>query len=165
MSIKKISEVDYYIRMMVMVLATLSPLIFLVTQGYKPSLSSYWKTDIQPMFIIINATTSYYLYGITRWKPAAILLLLLTSFSVQDYATAHNILAVLFFLACLYPLHQNNHYNRLYFYLYLGTLPLMLVNLLLAESIAIIILCLYHGKILSRLYKIQKKFDEKKQAL
>jgi hypothetical protein len=157
MSIQKISEIEYYIRMAVMILAASSPIIFLATQGYKPSLSSYWRTDAQPIFIIINATTSYYLYGIRRWKPAAILLLFLTAFSVQDYMITHNVLAVLFFVACLYPLHQNNHYRRVYFYLYLLSLPLMAINLLLAESISIIILCLYHAKILTRIYKIQNR--------
>lgn len=154
MKIQKITEIEYYIRMGVMILAALSPIIFLLTQGYKPSLSSYWRTGAQPLFIVINAMTSYYLYGITRWKPAAMLLLFLTAFSVQDYMIAHNILAILFFIACLYPLHQNNHYNRLYFYLYLSSLPLMAFNLLLSEFIAIFILCLYHAKILTRIYKI-----------
>lgn len=156
MSLQKISEVEYYVRMLVMILAAASPLIFLATQGYEPSLSSYWRTGAQPMFIIINATTSYYLYGITRWKPAAIMLLLLTAFSVQDYMVLHNILAIIFFISCLYPLHQNNHFKRLYFYLYLSVLPLMALNLLLAEALAIIILCLYHAKILTRIYKLQK---------
>jgi hypothetical protein len=124
--------------------------------GYKPSLSTYWETPMQPLFIIINASTSYHMFAISnwRWRPSAVMLLTLTAFSVTDYGTTHNVLAVLFFVVSLLPLYLSKRYKYC-FWLYLGTLPVMIYDMLLGEILAIFILCLFHGLILLKIKKLK----------
>lgn len=153
---KKIGGFEFYSRLLVIVLAAITPIILLITQGHFLSLSQYWETDMQPLFIIANATTSYYLYGIKNWRLSALFLLLLTSFSVTLYPNAHNILAVLFFIVSLFPLYVS-HYFKFCFWAYLISMPIMIFDMMLGESIAIFFLCLHHLLILFRIHKIESK--------
>lgn len=140
--------------MLVIVFAFSSPYICLFYHGYLPSLSSYWKSDLQPLFIIANAATSYYLFSIKRWWPSAICLLILTAFSVELFPKIHNITAVVFFLMNLYPLLKASHYKWIV-YLYLTSVIVLPFSMLFSEIIAINSLCLYHGLLLNKLYKLQ----------
>jgi len=151
------STLDFYIKMLVIIIAALMPIIFLASVGYEISLSAYWATSMQPLFIIINASTSYHLFAIKNWKwrPSAILLLALTSFSVTDYENVHNILAVLFFVVSLIPLYITNHY-KYFFWIYLAILPIMIYDMLLGESLSILTLCVYHGLMLIKIRKLIK---------
>lgn len=142
--------------MFVIILAALTPLILFWTQGYLPSISSYWETPMQPLFIITNASTSYHLYGIKNWRLSAFLLLFLTAFSVTDFALIHNIVAVFFFITCLYPLYLSRHY-RFVFWIYLASLPLMIPSLFIGESIAVVALCLYHGLVIFKIKRLSKR--------
>jgi len=54
---QKLTKLDYQIRLSVLLLAFISPLIYLMISGYQPSLSSYWNTICQPMFIVVNTST------------------------------------------------------------------------------------------------------------
>jgi len=146
----KIEAFDFFIKIFVVVLAALLPFILYSTQGYYPSISSYWETPMQPLFIITNASTSYHMYGIKNWRLPAFLLLFLTAFSVTDFALIHNIVAALFFIVCLYPLYVSRHL-RFIFWAYLASLPFMLYSMLLGESLAVLSLCLYHLIILVKI--------------
>ena len=156
MRYKGITNVDYLLRVFVITFAAIIPLLFYFIEGFKPSISSYWETPLQPIFIIGNATTSYFLYSLKNWKISASMLLLLTAFSITSYPMLHNIFAVCFFLSCLRPLYLNNHYKKVFFYIYLSSLPLLLINLFTFETVIILILCVYHVDILNRLYLIKK---------
>lgn len=146
---------DYYIKLFVIALAAVAPIIMILVSGYQPSLSTFWKTDMQPLFIITNASTSYHLFAVRnwRWRPSAILLLALTAFSVADYAMAHNILAVLFFVVSAVPLFMTHHFKYMK-WVYLAALPLMIHDMLLGEIFAIIALCVYHALILFKIKKL-----------
>jgi len=148
----KINSKEYFIRMLVVILAAVSPLVLLITHGYLPSLSSYWRTEWQPLFIITNAVTSYYLYSIKNWKISALTLLLLTAFSVELFPITHNILAGVFFIVNIYPFWATKHYRYLLWF-YLSSLVALTFSMFIAEIIAIETMCIYHGLMLRRIYK------------
>lgn len=154
----KSTNVEFYIKMFVVILAAIMPIFFFFSVGYKFSISSYWESSMQPLFILINASTSYHLFSDRnwRWRPPAIMLLSLTAFSVTDYAIVHNVLATLFFISCLIPLRTTHHY-RYFFWIYLSTLPFMIFDMLLGESLAVFILCIYHGLMLLKIYRLKNR--------
>jgi hypothetical protein len=97
-----IQKNDILIRGFVLLLAILQPIIIVLCYGFDVfSISSIWLTGLQPLFIITNACTSYFLFDIKGWWIPAILLLLLTAFSIEFNSIIHNILAVSFFLSCV----------------------------------------------------------------
>ena len=98
---------DFILRILVIVSALISPFFYINIVGKLPSISSYWETQMQPLFIIINASTSYFLFSIKRWRISAILLLFLTAFSVESFVSLHNIFSIAFFLFNLYPIYLN----------------------------------------------------------
>lgn len=153
--LRKIKDLDFYVRMFVIVLSAIMPLILLLSQGHLFSISKYWNTPMQPLFIMVNAMTSFYLFSIKNWKLPAVFLLLLTAFSVEYHHLAHNILAIIFFVVSLIPLKLTNHYKA-FFWIYLGTLPVMLFDMFLGESLAVFTLCFYHGIILWKVHKLTK---------
>jgi hypothetical protein len=79
---------------------------------------------------------------------------LVTAFSVKLYPNTHNILAVLFFISCIYPLFKSKRL-KFYGYLYLIS-PIIgiLFGLLYLEIYNIIILCAYHLHLLIRMLHI-----------
>jgi len=152
-----ISKTEYYLRLAVILLALITPIFFLVSEGYLPSISSYWRTPVQPLFIITNAATSYYFFGShNTWKIPATFLLLLTAFSVDSYPMVHNIFAILFFISCLIPLYKTHHYQE-FFWIYMSSVVFMPLSMTLGESLAIAVLCVYHALMLNKIYKLQKK--------
>ena len=150
---KRLTGFEFHIRLFVIILAAITPLILFVTQGHLFSISEYWETSMQPLFIITNAATSYYLYGIKRWRLSALFLLLLTAFSVSLYPNTHNVLAVLFFVVSLFPLYLTKHF-RLCFWAYLFSLTVMMFDMMIGESIAVFFLCLHHLLILLKISRV-----------
>ena len=91
-----------YIKIGVVILSILSPFLYMViAQELLPSLSSYWRTPAQPLFVITNASVSYFLFNVKGWRASSVLLLLLTAFSIDHFPITHNVLAVFFFLLLL----------------------------------------------------------------
>jgi hypothetical protein len=127
-------------------LTLLTPILLIVTEGFQDSLSDYWMTQSQPLFIFTNAVTAYYLFATPKWKIASVFLLLLTSFSVEDYRMVHNVFAILFFIACLFAILSDKRY-RFYAIPLLGSLFWVggIEELLVAEIIAVYTLCSYHA--------------------
>jgi hypothetical protein len=151
----QLSKHEYYLRFLVILFAALSPLICLFSYGYMPSLSQYWDTPMQPLFIIANAATSYYLIGLKNWRLSSILLILLTAFSVEYYNDLHNILAVLFFIATIFPLVKINNF-KFCLKIYLSSILLVPFSMFFAEFVAIFAMCIYHILSLNKLRKIQE---------
>lgn len=149
----KITDKDYIIRMSVILLAALTPYICILGYGYLASLSLYWQTDIQPLFIIANVTTSYYLYSISKWKLSALMLLLLTAFSIDLYPLIHNILAGGFFILTIIPLLKSKHF-RWTLWLYVSAIFFFFWSMLFAEIVAITALCTYHALVLRRIHRL-----------
>lgn len=151
-----ITKFDYLLRVCVVLFAAFSPFFCLLFSGYEKSLSQYWVTEMQPVFIIANSLTAYYLIGIPKWKLSACLLLLVTAFSIEYYPEIHNIVAIMFFIVCIYPLHIANNY-KFCKWIYLLAIPIVPFSLLFAEIIAIIAICMFHLLTLNKLYNIQKE--------
>lgn len=151
---------DFMSRILVVFLAVLAPLICIGVYGELDSVSAYWRTDLQPLFIITNAATSFYFYSNKNkmWRFSALMLLLLTAFSVELYGTFHNIIAVLFFISNLYPLYKSNHFKWV-LWIYLSSLVIFAFSMLYAEIVAIDALCIFHVLKLIRLQMLQKEND------
>lgn len=148
---------DILIRLFVILLAILQPIIILLFLGDVPSISSVWLSYLQPLFIITNATTSYFLFSIKNWRVPSLFLLLLTAFSVDFSLLFHNVFAALFFIVCLYSLYG---IRRLRWYLIpyiLSGVVLLLFGIFWAEVWAIVVICLYHLHSMYISYCINKK--------
>jgi hypothetical protein len=145
---------EYYIRIAVIIFAAITPFLCILSHGYLPSLSSYWKTDLQPLFIIANAATSYYLYSVKIWRPSALLLLLLTAFSVELFPLTHNFLAVIFFFMNIYPLYKRRFFKWT-IWIYFSSLLVLPFSMIFAEIIAINAICLHHLLLLNKVYIIK----------
>jgi len=146
---------EFAIRSVAIGLAALSPLICVAVEGPMISYSAYWDTPLQPLFILTNAITSYYLFDAERWKAPAFLLLMLTAFSTSQFSTVHDILAVAFFIACLESLWNTNHF-RWVLIPYAISFPILSANMLIAEMLAISTITLYHGLMLHKRYQLSK---------
>jgi hypothetical protein len=56
---------DVLIRLLVIFLAMVQPIVILLVCGEIISFSASWQTELQPLYIITNAATSYFLYSVT----------------------------------------------------------------------------------------------------
>ncbi len=146
------------IRFIVIMLALLQPFIIMYYYGFSlPSISSAWLTNLQPLFIITNACTSYFLFGVNGWRIPGILLLLLTAFSIEHYMVIHNIIASLFFLSCIRGLY-GIHRLRWYLFPYIFSLVLWLFfGMFIGEVFGVLIVCAYHINLLWVSYLLGSK--------
>ena len=144
----------YVWRIITIILATTYPYFCILIAGYKPSLSQYWDTTLQPVFILSNILTVYYFIQVENWRVPAIFLFLLTIFSINFYGTLHNIFAVCFFITAMIPLYKTKRYAYT-FYIYLLGGFLMTFSLLIGEIIAINTIGLYHFLLISKLKRIK----------
>jgi len=101
-----ISKFEIGKRLFTTIIALLQPFIIYFVCGDLISISQSWNTPLQPLFIFTNALVSYFFFDIHNWRIPAILLLLLTVFSVKDYFMLHNILAISFFIYNYYLLYD-----------------------------------------------------------
>lgn len=152
-----IQKNDILIRGFVLLLAILQPIIIVLCYGFNVfSISSIWSTDLQPLFIITNACTSYFLFDVKGWRIPAMLLLLLTAFSIEFNSTIHNILAVSFFISCVKPLDS---INRLSWYLFPYVISLFIglfFGMFWGEVFAAYVICAYHINTMYISYKLNK---------
>ena len=100
------NDFDFLRRFFVIIIAVLQPFIINFYLGDMPSISSVWGTPLQPLFIIVNAMVSYLFFEMPKWRIPAFLLLFLTAFSVTEYPIFHTVLAVLFFIGCVYGINS-----------------------------------------------------------
>jgi hypothetical protein len=145
------------VRLLVIILAIAQPLIIFFTLGDVSSISSVWLSYLQPLFIITNAVTSYFLFSTKNWFLPSLFLLLLTAFSVDFSLVLHNIFAVLFFIVSLYSLYG---IRRLRWYIIpyiLSGVILLSFGVFWAEVWAILVICLYHLHSMYISYYINKK--------
>lgn len=151
---------QYILKIIVILISLLYPFVLLSVEGELLSLSQYWNTSLQPVFILGNVITAYFFFGIDNWRFSSFLLVLVTAFSVKLYPMIHNVVAIMFFLSCLYPLFKSKRF-KFYAYLYLlSSLVGLLWGLLYLEIYSIIILCSYHLQsiihVMSVMYKNHK---------
>jgi hypothetical protein len=151
-----ITTKDFILRLSVVIIAAISPFIYILSVGELPSISSYWESSMQPMFIFVNASTSYFLFSLNKWKISAIFLLLLTAFSFEMYFVAHHVFAIAFFLFNLYPIILNKK-TRWLIFPYLASGIFIFYSILYAEIFAIVVLCYLHLNNLIRYWKLSKE--------
>jgi hypothetical protein len=160
-----IKKYDLYIKIFVIILSIIQPFILLSICGELWSISSYWRTPLQPMFIIINAATSYFFFSTDKWLVPSILLLLLTAFSIELYPTTHNVFAGLFFLSCNYPLLNLKRF-QFFGILYLMSIFILLsIGMLWFEIYCVLILGSYHLTILLYKHHLDKLREKSNQML
>jgi hypothetical protein len=150
-------NLDYIVKLLVIFISAVYPFILLSLGGEMKSLSQYWNTFLQPVFIVANVITGYFFFSTENWRVPSFLLVLLTAFSVKLYPITHDIIATGFFLSCLYPLFKSKRF-RFFSYLYLiSPIVGLFYGLLWLEIWGILILCAYHftsiANILWILYK------------
>jgi len=139
-----ISKFEIGKRLFTTIIALLQPFIIYFVCGDLISISQSWNTPLQPLFIFTNALVSYFFFDIHNWRIPAILLLLLTVFSVKDYFMLHNILAISFFIFSAIPLWSIKKF-RIYLPIYLLSLIFLFFDgFYWMETWAIITLCFYH---------------------
>ena len=137
----------FFVRLSAILIAAFTPFILITCFEQQESLSQYWATSGQPLFIITNVITAYFFFTIKEWRIPSYLLVSLTAFSVESFVITHNILAILFFAAGAYSLYQIKRL-KWYFVAYVLCLPLLSYGLLHAEIGGILVLCAYHAHIL-----------------
>jgi len=156
-----IQKYDFNIKLIVIILSMIQPFILLSICGELWSLSSYWNTSLQPFFIIINASTSYFLFSTEKWIIPSVFLLLLTAFSIDLFPNLHNIFACIFFISCFPPLMTLKRFKFFgYFYL-ISIFVLLHLGMLWFEIYCVLVLGMYHLIII--LYK--RNLDMKRERL
>jgi hypothetical protein len=146
-------ELEFYKRLFVVIIGFLQPIIILIVLGNIHSISSVWGTCLEPLFIFVNALTSYYFFANHKWQISSFLLLMLTSFSVVGFNYFHNILAISFFVSCLYPLYGIKRL-RFYIWFYICSIPIgFSYGLFWAEVVGVYVICFYHVHLLYYLKK------------
>ena len=151
---------EFYVKLVAIFLSIVSPFIMIFNRGILDSLSQYWGTPFQPLFIVSNIICSYFLFSLKKWKIPSFFLLLLTGFNWYEFQIAHNIFAAGFYFSCLYSLFLNKRF-LIFKFLYITSILLYPYSILLGEIVSITILCSFHLKILLYKEKLEKKKREK----
>ncbi len=151
---ERMEKSDYAYRLVVVIMGLLQPIIILLVLGEIGSISSSWNTPLQPLFIIVNAMTSYFFFDAHRWRLSSLLLLLLTAFSVVSFPITHNIIATLFFISCIRPIYMLKKF-RVYLIFYLIGVPIgICFGLFWGEFWGAWVLCIYHIHVVTYMYKL-----------
>jgi hypothetical protein len=145
-----------YIRFAAILLAVLQPFLLIIFEGELKSISSYWETSFQPLFIFVNAATSYFLFATEKWRLPSFFLLSLTAFSVELYPQVHNLLAVSFFISAAISLKRCKRFG-FYFYPYLISPLFLFHSILLTEIYCVLILCGYHTHMLIYTHSLKNR--------
>jgi hypothetical protein len=150
-------RLDFLMRLLVVITALASPFLCIAIEGELPSYSQYWTTDIRPLFIFTNASTSYFLFSVDRWKIPAICLLLLTAFSYDQYFWIHNTTAICFFVLCAISISFSRKFQY-YILPYLFSIVILLkFGILWGEISAILVICAFHFHRLIEYKNIESK--------
>lgn len=145
---------DLILKFSLVLLGLIYPLIMVLWIGQLPSISKYFETPAQALFLLVNAGTSFYFTNTKGWVLPGILLLFLSCFSLEYYVLLHNICAILFFTISVITVAKSKRYSYLFIPMILSGFGLF-HSIFLAEYLLIIFLCLYHGLILYDIFKIK----------
>lgn len=149
---------NIWVKLFVLSLALLQPLIIILCYGVAVhSISSMWLTPLQPLFIITNACTSYFLFDVNGWKLPSLFLLLLTAFSVEFSLLFHNLFAIMFFLSCIQSLNTIRRLRGYIFAYVFSIFILLAFGIFFAEVWAIVVICIYHLHSMYLYYNLHKK--------
>ena len=149
-------RIDLFLKILSVVLSVFTPFLLIAFFGVEKSISQYWTTNGQPLFIIMNAMTSYFLFSTNRWTIPAAFLLLLTAFSVELAPMAHNVFAMGFFISSTYPIWKSRRF-RWYLIPYVLTGTYAIFNLLYGEIGAVLTICAYHIHTMYYFYTLKRR--------
>jgi len=149
---------EFLVRIWVIGFVAITPIILIIGNGPMTSLSQYWNTPYQALFILANAITSYFFFSTPKWRNPSFFLMLTTAFSLEYHPDVHNILATTFFILCLFALYKSNRFQY-YFYLFLISMFIMPLNLLYGEIAGILILAAYHAQVLIYKHRLDNRHD------
>lgn len=140
-------------RLVICIIALLMPFILVVTtQQRLDSFSQYFYTPAGPFFVGVLSLTAYMMFSNIKWIPAAIALVMVMLFPCNEYATVHNISAVLFFLlSAAAMIFEKQDKVTGFLMLLLG--PIALWDLFVAEVCLVSMISTYH---IRRLLLIRK---------
>jgi hypothetical protein len=150
---------EFYSKLLLIISIALSPIICYLLVGYRSSYSMYFLTEAQPLFIIGNVMTAFYLHKIKDWELPAFTIILVLTFSVDKYPMMHNILAVFFFVQAMFIIYKKGR-NVTILIPYVLSLSLAAISLFYAEVAAIIVLCTHHAINLFKFKKVIKKWKQ-----
>lgn len=146
-----------HVRIFLIALAALAPFIYMFFEGIKYSISSYWEGPMQPLFIFVNAFTSYFLFSMKNWWIPAFLLMLLTAFSVDKFYEIHNIFAISFFIFSGISILRSKKERWCIILYFLSVIPLLGKSIIFSEIFAILSICIFHFFRFLRYSKISKE--------
>lgn len=155
-NLQLMEPVDFLLRGGLILLGLIYPCIMYHWIGPLPSISEYFMTPAQPIFLLINAGTSFYFVTTRNWRIPGILLLALSCFSLDFYPVAHTIIAALFFLWSLFAVLAGKRYRFLSIGMLLSAYGLY-HSIFLAEVLAVFFICIYHFLILYDMYELYRK--------
>ena len=55
---------EYVVKILVILVSALYPFILISIEGELISISQYWNTSLQPLFIVANVMTAYFFFSI-----------------------------------------------------------------------------------------------------
>lgn len=150
----------FWLKIVTILFVGVCPYIIAFSNPELISLSKSWETPYQPLFILMNAATSYFFFSMPKWQLPSIFLTLLTAFSVVRHPDMHDAIAGLFFISSVYALYTSHRFREyMIFYLFGGLVAFK--SIMWGEVIAITTLSFYHLELL--IYK-QKLLNRKYES-
>ncbi len=137
----------FHVKVFAVLLSAISPFILMICYGMLGSISQYWDTSLQPLFILSNIITAYFFFSLKNWRIPSLFLVLLTAFSWEQFSLVHDIFAILFFGTCLWSLWNSGRF-LIFFYLMWLSVFIMSFSLLWGEIVGILILSSFHLKVI-----------------
>jgi len=146
--------IQYILKLGLSAMGIIYPLLMWWWIGPQTSISAYFLTQAQFLFLLFNAGTSFYFANTKNWLLSGVFLLLLSCFSIQYYQTIHNIFAISFFITSVISILRSKRYKWVVFGVISGLFGLF-HSIFLAEYIAVVFISLFHILILRDLYKFE----------
>ena len=145
----------HLLKFLLVLIGMITPGIMLFWIGPKTSISEYFESPAQFLFLLVNAGTAYYFVNTNKWLYPGIFLMLLSCFSVEYYPEVHNITAILFFMTSISSIIRSNRYKFIG-YIILSITPILYYSLFWYEYLTIFLICIFHGLILQDISKLQR---------
>ncbi len=147
---------DVLYRTTAILTGVILPIVMILFYPDMKSLSAFWETPFVSLFIIMNVVTAVFFFTLDNWRLPAILLVAVTAFPVTFFGHLHNILAISFFVSAGYAVLMSKRFSWLSIF-FVFAIILSVRSLLWAEILAIDIISFYHGLVLWKREKINKK--------
>ena len=147
---------DVLYRTTAILTGVILPIVMILFYPDMRSLSAFWETPFVSLFIIMNVVTGVFFFTLENWRLPAILLVAVTAFPVTFFGHLHNILAILFFITAGYAVLISKRFNWLALF-FVPAILLAFRSLLWGEILAIWIISTFHGLVLLKREKINKK--------